>query len=446
MKTSLFQRLPEAEFYGNFPDDINGFWNDTRTLQPGDCFLALTARRDGHDFLPDAQRNGASCAIVNRIDKNLILPQLRVPNVFGAAKIFAKIHRKNYTIVAVTGSYGKTSTKNMLQLLLAENAYATCENLNNELGVTLTLSHMKSQRFGIIEGGINHPGEMDRIIDLVEPEISITIGVTFTHVSKFTNFEQLVNEKCKILENTLSRQNIGIIPESCLIYTLFRQLAHRCIVVGQGENISHFPRFTHFRCAEKNTVVLQGQYFDHTPFALPEMSAGQKENFAKAATVAKILGLTDGAIQERILQWYPGKMRGETVMFRGHRIYLDCYNANPIAMMDALQFFDQKYSFFDQKYFDNNTYVLGGMRELGEFSENYHEKLAEYFRDKKNAVIFAIGKEMEIFCHQLKAIAGTSTLFHWEKIEQAKAIFLRKIQGNVFIKGSQFYHLWELLE
>ncbi|MDR0740194.1 MAG: hypothetical protein LBF34_00590 [Puniceicoccales bacterium] len=439
MKTILFQRLPEAEFYGNFPDDINGFWNDTHTLQCGDCFLALTAQRDGHDFLLDAQRKGAGCAIVSRIDKNLALPQLRVPDVFEAAKILAKIHRKNYTIIAITGSYGKTSTKDMLQSLLAEDAYATRANLNNELGVTLTLSHMKSQRFGVIEGGIDHPGEMDRIIDLVEPEISVTIGVTFTHVSNFANFEQLVNEKCKILENTLSRQNIGVIPESCLLYTPFQRLAHRCIVVGKKENVLHFPRFTYFQCMGKNTITLQGQYFDHITFRLPEMSAGQKENFAKAATVAKVLRLTDDAIRERILQWKPGKMRGETVTFQGHSVYLDCYNANPVAMMDALQFFDQKYP-------GNNTYVLGGMRELGEFSENYHEKLAEYFRDKKNVAIFAIGKEMETFCHRLRAITEISTIFHWKKIEQAKAIFLRKIQGNIFIKGSQFYHLWELLE
>jgi UDP-N-acetylmuramyl pentapeptide synthase len=86
------------------------------------------------------------------------------------------------------------------------------------------------------------------------------------------------------------------------------------------------------------------------------------------------------------------------------------------------------------------------MRELGEFSEIYHEKLAEYFRNKKNAVIFAIGEEMEIFCQRLEAISGTSSIFHREKIERAKTIFPQKIQGNIFVKGSQYYHLWELLE
>jgi UDP-N-acetylmuramoyl-tripeptide--D-alanyl-D-alanine ligase len=439
METALFQRLPGVEFYGNFPEKINGFWNDTRTLQPGDCFLALTARRDGHDFLPDAQRNGASCAIVSRIDKSLTLPQLSVGNVFETAKTIAKIHRKHYITIAVTGSYGKTSTKDMLKLLLSEDAYATENNLNNELGVTLTLSRMKSQRFGIIEGGIDHPGEIDRLIDLIEPKISITIGVTFTHVCHFTDFGQLVKEKCKILKNTLSRQNIGIIPESCLAYAPFRRLADRCITVGQGENIRQFPNFTHFQLIKKNKITLKGKYFDNCTFSLPPMSIGQKENFAKAATAAKILGLNDAAIKERILEWKPGKMRGETIYFRGHGVYLDCYNANPMAMLDALDHFDQKYA-------GPKTYVLGGMGELGKFSEDNHRKLAEYFRGKKNIIIFAIGVEMKVFCKQLAAISGTTENFYFKETEPAKAIFQEKIRGNIFIKGSQCYRLWELLE
>ncbi|MDR2812529.1 MAG: UDP-N-acetylmuramoyl-tripeptide--D-alanyl-D-alanine ligase [Puniceicoccales bacterium] len=439
METAFFRRLPGVEFYGNFPEKINGFWNDTRTLQSGDCFLALTARRDGHDFLPHAQRNGASCAIVNRIDKSLTLPQLSVSDVFEAAKTIAKIHRKRYTIVAVTGSYGKTSTKDMLKLLLGEDAYATKNNLNNELGVTLTLSRMKSQRFGIIEGGIDHPGEMDRIIDLVEPEISITIGIIFTHVCHFTDFGQLVKEKCKILENTLSRQNMGIISESCLAHAPFQRLVDRCIVVGRREDIRQFPHFTHFRLVENNKIILRGKYFDNCTFLLPAMSTGQKENFAKAATAAKILEFSDATIGERILEWKPGKMRGETIYFHGHKVYLDCYNANPVAMWDALGYFDQKYT-------GVKTYVLGGMGELGEFSENNHKKLAEYFLNKKNIIIFAIGVEMKVFCEQLTTIPGAMEIFYFEETGPVKAIFRERIRGNIFIKGSQHYRLWELLE
>jgi UDP-N-acetylmuramyl pentapeptide synthase len=437
METALFHRLLEAEFYGNFPEKINGFWNDTRTLRPGDCFLALAARRDGHEFLLDAERNGASCAIVNCIDRSLTLPQLCVNNVFESAKTLAKIHREGYTIVAVTGSYGKTSTKDMLKLLLGASAHATEENLNNELGITLTLSRIQSEKFGIIEGGIDHPGEMDRVIDLIEPDISITVGVTFTHVANFTKFEQLIGEKFKILENTLSRKKIGIVAENCLQYAPFRQLSDQFIVTGHHRNTERYPNFTRFQWLEERKIILSGKYFDGTIFSLPEMSGGQVENFVKAATAAKILGLGDQVIGERILQWKPGKLRGETIKFRGREVYLDCYNANPISMLDALQFFDQKYP-------GDNTYILGGMGELGEFSDASHKIVAAYFYGKKEIIIFAIGKEMWPLYDRLRS-KGSNVLY-CDNTQQAKEYFPRVTRGNIFIKGSWRHRLWELIE
>ncbi|MDR1434852.1 MAG: hypothetical protein LBI77_00395 [Puniceicoccales bacterium] len=439
MKITLFHRLPEVIFWGNFPEEINGFWNDTRTIQAGDCFLALADRRDGHEFLSDAQQKGAHCALVRRIDKNLSLPQLGVPDVFEAAKKIAKLHRKNYTTIAITGSYGKTSTKDMLKLLLGEKAYATADNLNNELGVTLSLSRINGEQFAIIEGGINHPGEMDRIDHLIEPNISLTTGITFTHVSNFQNFEQLVNEKCKILQNTLARNGMGIIPESCLKYMPFQELAPRCTVIGRGKNLKRFKSFTRFHLEGEHRIVLEGRYFKKASFGLPEMSLGQVENFANGATVAKILGFSDGIIRERILQWKPGKMRGEIFDFNGHAVYLDSYNANPVAMKNALIHFDKKYT-------GNNTYVLGGMRELGEFSENCHRRLAEYFLEKERGLIIAVGAEMKVFCKILRAKNRKLNVSLFEDVQTAREFFHKRYRGKIFIKGSQFYRLWEILE
>jgi UDP-N-acetylmuramoyl-tripeptide--D-alanyl-D-alanine ligase len=168
------------------------------------------------------------------------------------------------------------------------------------------------------------------------------------------------------------------------------------------------------------------------------MSGGQVENFAKVATAAKILGVSDGVIGDRILQWKPGEMRGETINFLGHEVYLDCYNANPMAMLDALQFFDYKYPG------DDNMYILGGMGELGEFSEACHKIVATYFYHKKNIIVFAIGKEMRILYDRLWARG--SKVFYFEKVEQSQEFFRKGIQGNVFIKGSRCSRLWELVE
>jgi UDP-N-acetylmuramyl pentapeptide synthase len=103
---------------------------------------------------------------------------------------------------------------------------------------------------------------------------------------------------------------------------------------------------------------------------------GEKEKCAKRTTAAKSFGLTDAVIQGSILGWRPGRMRGQTVYFRGYEVYLDCYNANPVAMEDAFRY-------FDKRYWGEKTYVLGWTGELGEFSEEYHRELAEYFCNKK---------------------------------------------------------------
>ncbi|MDR2200933.1 MAG: hypothetical protein LBN94_02380 [Puniceicoccales bacterium] len=441
MKTTIFHRIPNASFYGNFPEEINGFWNDTRTLQPGDCFLALSAQRDGHDFLRDAEKKYASCVIVNRIDTGLSLPQLRVDNVLETAKKLAKFNRKHHTIIAISGSYGKTSTKDMLQLILGNIACATPENLNNELGVILTLSRIKSEKFAIIECGIDHPSEMDSLVDLLHPDISMTTGITPVHVANFKNLDQLVEEKCKILRDTLSRNAVASIGETCLRYPQFRCLAHRCTLVGQSQDVQGFQNFTQFQTIGKNQIRLQGSYFRGIIFTLPEMSLGQKENFAHTTTVAKILGLNEDVIQQRILQWQPSKARGEIRYFRGHRVYFDAYNANPMAMEDALRHFDAQHS---SDHTGGDTYVLGGMVELGEFSEQYHRRLAQYFHGKCGDLIIAIGVEMEIFYEILRKQNGIEVVY-FEEVGAAKDYFQKKCRGRIFVKGSHGYHLEQIL-
>jgi UDP-N-acetylmuramoyl-tripeptide--D-alanyl-D-alanine ligase len=278
---------------------------------------------------------------------------------------------------------------------------------------------------------------MDPLVDLLHPDLSITTGITPVHVANFKNLDQLIGEKCKILHDTLSRNATALIGENCLNYPQFRRIAHRCTPIGQGQNIQRFPSFTRFYPMENNQIRLRGPHFHGTVFTLPEMSLGQRENFARAATVAKILGLDDEIIQERILQWQPSRGRGETLYFRGHRVYSDAYNANPMAMLDALHHFDSGPS-------SGNTYVLGGMVELGAFSERYHRQLAQYFHGKCGDLIIAIGAEMGIFYEILRQNKGVEVA-HFGTIEAARDYFQGKCRGRIFIKGSHDYHLERIL-
>lgn len=446
MNTDYFTKLTRGKIFGQFPKKIRGFWNDSRTIHPGDCFLALKAQRDGHEFLQNAQENGASCAIVSQINSQITLPQLCVEDVFKAAKLLVKNHRKNYKIISITGSYGKTSTKDWLKLLLDNQAYATPQNLNNELGIVLSLSHLDQEPIGIIEAGIDHPGEMAPIIDLLCPDTVVFTGITPVHVANFKNYQQLIDEKFKIIAYAIENKCPCLFPESCLKHALFRDIAPRCIIIGQSPKVKNNLKYTHYSIFERThsfvKILLNGTFFKNVTFTLPIMSDGQIENFVKAAIIAKIEGVPDESLQERILNWKPSSMRGETIIYQGHEVYLDCYNANPVAMFDALNFFDTKYS-------GKKVYVLGGMKELGTFSETYHKTLANYFVKKEQIYLFAVGKELIFFYNFLKNKVSQQDFFiyHSYTVEGIKNVFDEAIQGfgAIFIKGSHGYRLWELV-
>lgn len=422
--------VPHKSCYGKIPNVVRGFWNDTRTITSGDVFLAIRAQRDGHEFLHLAAKNGAACAIVEKVNTEIDLPQIQVENVLSYAREVSKLHRKNYKIISVTGSYGKTSTKDMLRLICGENSYATKDNLNNLLGITITLSQLSTQPIGIVEAGIDHPDEMDQIIDLISPDISIVTGISPVHVSNFSSFDQLIAEKLKIVRYMLSHGRTCIISEKCCKY--FNQEAPSLIVVGEDQCATRSTKFKILR-DENLRVQLSGEFFQDEIFSLPDMSDGQVENFARCATMAKFLGIESKIIQERILNWHPTTLRGEWKTFLGHRVYLDSYNANPDAMIDALNFFDKSAT-------NPRLYVLGDMRELGTFSERAHRSIAEYFAEHSGDFIFTIGDEFEFFKGPGVKHFKTRTELREEFLN-----FLKSFSGDIFIKGSHVHRLWELI-
>ena len=419
--------VPHKLCSGDIPDMVRGFWNDTRTITAGDVFLAIRGQRDGHEFLPDAKKMGAACAVVEEIDPRVDLPQIQVEDVLGFAREVAKLHRKNYKIISVTGSYGKTSTKDMLHLLCGESAYATKENLNNLLGITISLSQLGAQPIGIIEAGIDHPGEMDPIIDLLSPDISILTGISPVHLANFLSFDQLIAEKLKIIHDGLRRGCPCIISENYRHYFSMSSL----ITVGKAL----ISRGTRFEIIRDKKVRLSGEFFQDEIFSLPDMSDGQVENFAKSATVARLLGIDSNTIQERILTWRPSVLRGEWKTFAGHRVYLDAYNANPDAMLDALHYFDRTVT-------QPRLYVLGDMRELGTFSEREHRRVAEYFSNHLIDAIFTIGDAFAFF---EKLFPKAKHFRSLPDLKEGFFSFLKSFNGSIFIKGSHAHRLWELI-
>jgi len=170
---------------------LGGFTQDTRQLAAGQVFVAVkTAMRDGHDFLGEALKRGATAALVGREVAGAKLPQLVVDDPLAAFQLIAREHRREFhgTVVGVTGSVGKTSTKDLLALLLGgpEAVLATAGNLNNHLGVPLTLTRLDSavHRAAVIEAGISEPGEMAPLAEMIEPDHSVVTLVGPAHLQK----------------------------------------------------------------------------------------------------------------------------------------------------------------------------------------------------------------------------------------------------------------------
>ncbi|MGB0635679.1 MAG: UDP-N-acetylmuramoyl-tripeptide--D-alanyl-D-alanine ligase, partial [Paracoccaceae bacterium] len=199
------------------PFGITGISIDTRTLMPNELFIALTESRDGHEFILDAIKKGASGALVSKVPKEVPsnFPLVVVDNVFSALTALGAAGRARISgkVIAVTGSVGKTSTKEMLKSTLSEQfiVHASENSYNNQWGVPLTLARMPVQtEIAILEIGMNNPGEILPLAELVKPDIAIITNVTKAHLASFESLKKIAEEKLSILKS-LRVDGVGII-------------------------------------------------------------------------------------------------------------------------------------------------------------------------------------------------------------------------------------------
>jgi UDP-N-acetylmuramoyl-tripeptide--D-alanyl-D-alanine ligase len=370
---------------------LTGFGQDTRTLSADQIFVALkTDRRDGHDFLTEAEKGGAAAALTGREVSGSTLPQLVTADPLTAFHRIAREHRREFhgTVIGVTGSVGKTSTKDLLALLLggAPDVLATEGNLNNFIGVPLTLTRLDStHRAAVIEAGISVPGEMAGLAEMIEPDHSIVTLVAPAHLEKLGSIEGVAAEKAGLPAANRSG-GLAVFPAACWAYEPFRALANPLVLLPESEaklKISaRTVKFGVFHRPDRTEVSFEGR----RRFVIRRVSAGMAQNAALALALASELGVKDIALQARIEQWQPSKWRGEVRQSGEAMVYCDFYNANPASMADAIDAFTGAVSADLPR-----LYVLGSMEELGPDSGDYHRKLGRLLHLRKGDFLFAIG-------------------------------------------------------
>lgn len=433
---------------------LTAFSFDSRKARPGDVFIALkTEKRDGHDFLPDAQIAGASAAIVATPNAALPLPQLVVPDPLTAFHAIAREHRRAFRgqVVGISGSAGKTSTKELLALLLggpAGGVVSTEGNLNNHLGVPLTLTRIDpdQHRFAVVEAGISAPGEMQPLARMIEPDVALITLIAPAHTEELGGMEGVAREKA-VLPAAARENGVAIFPRTALQFAAFRELNVHTLVVERVEGVrpsragkdTVYFSISHF--GEETAVALACGTSLPESFVFRRVSDGMAQNAALAIAAALWLGVTHEAVQQRLEAWKPAKLRGEVRRVDGRLLYLDCYNANPASMADALAAFESIAPPNEPRLF-----ILGCMEELGEESAAHHRALGRSLRLHEHDHVFVIGShahdvcagllEQGDFARQIQSVAS---------IEPIAAVFA-DWRGSVFLKGSRRYQLEKMLE
>jgi UDP-N-acetylmuramoyl-tripeptide--D-alanyl-D-alanine ligase len=427
---------------------------DTRQLRAGQIFVALrTARRDGHDFLGAAAQAGASAAMVGRADATLALPQLVVADPLEAFQAIAREHRRRFRgpVVGISGSAGKTSTKNLLAQLLGGEAggvLATEGNLNNHIGVPLTLTRLDParHRFAVIEAGISEPGEMAPLAGMIEPDLAIITLVAPAHVATLGSIEGVAREKA-VLPAAVKTSGVALYPQQAGEFEAFRELKVNRLVIERADVVRPEeppPNRVYYTITHReNETALALAYGAPPPlvFTLRRVSDGMAQNAVLAICAALRLGVSRDDVQTRLRAWVPASLRGELRREGDRLIYLDCYNANPASMADALDAF---YAVAPPAM--PRLLVLGGMEELGAESAMFHRALGRALRLRPQDRLFVIGEHAAALREgalDAGVEAGQATVVGDLRTVRPQVM---DFCGAVFLKGSRRYQLESLLE
>ena len=431
---------------------IEGLCFDARQIKPGQCFIALKlSARDGHEFLEQAARGGAVAAIVENT-KPIVMPQLKVSDSLVALGAIGAALRSKFSkpVVGITGSCGKTSTKEMLRCLLGEDrTHATAGNCNNRIGVPMTLSGLDSnqQDFAVIEAGINQPNEMVQLGGMIQADLNVLTNIEAAHLELLSSLENIASEKSLLAELAKPGSPI-ILHVDALRFNAYKKLAHRAIVLlPEGVAAPDLPskQIVRYKVSEQmenlganralqasQQVTINGQNY---PIASP--SEGIASNTALAIVAAKYLGIVESDIRKRVEAWRPSGNRGYLETFREQTFYIDCYNANPSSMADALDAFDRSTPQNIARF-----YVLGAMDELGTTASAHHEAIGHLLKLRPQDRAAFVGSK-ELTNAYASAISSQQCICT-DNVEKIKST-IAQFQGAIFLKGSRKYSLEKLL-
>ncbi|MDL2357833.1 MAG: UDP-N-acetylmuramoyl-tripeptide--D-alanyl-D-alanine ligase, partial [Pseudomonadota bacterium] len=358
---------------------FDGVTTDSRALLPGALFVALRGEHfDGHDFLPQLAGTGIAAVIAEQLPPGWTLPAIVVPNTLTALGQMGHYWRAQFAIplIGVTGSNGKTTVKEMIASILAEaygkqDRLATRGNLNNEIGVPLTLMRLQAQhKAAVVELGMNHPGEIARLTAIAAPTIGMVNNAQREHQEFMHTVEAVALENGAVLAG-LPADGVAVYPGDELYTPLWRKLAGARRTITFGLDGACDVSCTHVANAFGSELAVSAQ--GRAPFAVSLAAAGLHNVRNALAAIACVLaaGIDTAAIARGLAAFAPVNGRLQRKLAEnGATIIDDSYNANPDSVRAAIDVLAQAPA--------PRILVLGDMGEVGTQGRQFHEEIAAY--------------------------------------------------------------------
>ena len=412
---------------------FDGVSIDSRAIKPGQLFVALTGPRfDGHDYLNDVAAKGAVGALVEREVPNTALPQLLVKDTRHALGELGALNRAAYThpVAAITGSSGKTTVKEMLASILRTRGpvLATRGNLNNDLGVPLTLLELAPEHTAaVIELGASRIGEIAYTVGMTKPHVALINNAGTAHVGEFGGPEKIVEAKGEILEG-LDADGIAVLNLDDKAFTIWKTRA-------AGRQVLSFSQLDAAADFHAGFIVTDARgcpaFELHTPQGIARIQLNllgghNVTNAVAAAAAAHALGVSLSHIVSGLNAVQPVKGRTVAQLAKnGMRVIDDTYNANPTSMCAAVDIL--------AGFSGRTVLVLGDIGELGEWAEQGHRDVGAYAAGKVSA-LYAVGPMM---AHAVAAFGEHARHFATQADLIAALGAEQDTNTTILIKGSR---------
>lgn len=402
-----------------------GVTTDSRKIEVGALFFALHgASFDGNDYAVQALEQGAAAAVIDREDIVENNPEyaerlLLVDDTLRALQALAQEHRRRLAIpiIAIAGSNGKTTTKELVSRVLAERFEVTTTrgNLNNHIGVPLTLLSMTAEtEFGVVEMGASAQGEIALLCAIAEPNYGILTNIGLSHLEGFGGVEGIRKGKGELFDHLNENGGRAFVPQEDEVLC---EMAHS----REDLAVEYYSR----SIGEGFRSNLTGDY--------------NRYNIAAAVEVGRYFGVADERIAEAILSFTPDNNRSQAMQTERNRLVVDCYNANPSSMEAALDNIATMEA-------EHKVLILGDMLELGAWSEEAHQTILRKADGVAERVILVGGEFVKAYVAIGEELSADYSL-HPTTAEALVALNKEPINNSlVLLKGSRGIRLEQLIE